>query len=268
LAFGTLRQKTGATSLTRETLAEIAPPNWFGRAAIRGGCFKQKIVFFGGNMYLQTILYFIFIVLMIIIDIIVYQGCITSYLNIDKKDGVSILVVIITVTTIVPTYLFTRLKEFNDKKLEIEKNKSMKKYEMKMEQYRTLIPFLFIKNSPANIMSYDKLHSEAITHSIISFGDDKLDIKKLADYSITYSDIKENPRYRIYNYAQSTISQISWAGHILFSDKIIGLIKDFNSISFNENICIHNDNHKQKLFDLLNAMRSELDNENLKEINY
>ncbi|AYV57709.1 hypothetical protein EFP84_18900 [Leptospira kmetyi] len=218
-------------------------------------------------MIMQVLGYFGLVVCLIVIDISFYHFFLCSLLSICGKDGVPLLVSLIATTTIIPTYLFTRIKEFKDKKLDIEKTKSIKKYDMKFDQFRLLIPYLYLKNSPANLIAYSKLHSEALSYINERSGNKDFKITSLIDYETKYDHIKNNPRANVFDFAQASISQIAWSGSLLFSQKTMGLLKEYNSVDFDQESSVkHIQDHTGKLLKLINSMREELDAENLSKI--
>ncbi len=219
-------------------------------------------------MIKQVLSYFALIAFLIAVNIIIYQNFICSYLSVCGKDGVALLVSLITTTTIIPVYLFTRIKEFNDKKLDIEKSKSIKKYEMKFDQFSFLIPYLYIKNSPANLISYSKLHSEAITYITGQGGIKDFKLSSLSDYSASNDETQKNPRSDVFDFVQAVISQRIWSGSLLFSQNTLDLLKDYNSIEFSNKIEIHQKKHIEKLLSLINSMREELNAENLSNMGF
>ncbi len=214
----------------------------------------------------QFFYYAVTILIVLVFDIFIYQSCIINYLEISSKDGLSVLIAIITTTTILPVYLFTRLKEFDDKKLEIDKSKAIKNYELKYELFKSLVPFLFIKNNPANLLSYEHLLLEIKSFSSITFGDEVFTASDVLDYGKKYVKISNNPRFRIYTYAQTSISRLIWTGHLILSENIIIALTKYNSIPFNEDSTDLAHNHMNALKEIINSFRIELINENLNSI--
>lgn len=214
-------------------------------------------------MIFQIIAYTFCLLSVLAIDIYTYVNYIRCLLNITEKDGIPILVSIITTTTIVPVYLFTRLKEYNDKKLEVDKSKSIKNYDLKYELFKNLVPYLYIKNSSANASSFTNLHSNLQSYLQFAGIEGKFDFTELSNYSKEYDSKIKNPRYQVFNFAQSAISQIRWTGHLLFSQKTLDLMEKYNKLEYYDNIIEHSEKHMEILKNLIESMRIELKSENI-----
>jgi len=227
------------TSHTPGTLAEI------GHHLTR-----NKIITIKGVSMKKFIYIFITIV-----NIIIFTISIVFYTKISElffKDTnfnnlIPLLIALLTLSGAIPTYLFSKKLDRNRLKNDLEKDREIKKQKEKEEKYKILIPYIFLKRSPRNFMYFEN----------------DIKMKILASkYSVSFEDSNTNPTFdkKIFDYSQIKISEIIWFLYTFASSEVIEAVHKFN----NAIPSIENYNNKIEFEELINAIRKDLGNEEIK----
>ncbi|PJZ29117.1 hypothetical protein [Leptospira kmetyi] len=209
---------------------------------------------------IQSIGYLAFLIIIIWLNYYIYTEVIYwQLLEIEISDSIDLLATLMTITTAVPTYFFAKLHDWQNAKLDIEKDKKLAVIAIKRATYEKLIPYLFIKNSYRNILSYPQIIEEARSIMPNVFPNQNIDFEIIRNSQSSNDTSPTNPAYWVYTFAQSLISQTWWIGHIYFPANILSLVRTYNSLNLGDI------RHPDILFEILQLMREDIEFDNLGE---
>ncbi|TGM10286.1 hypothetical protein EHQ81_19470 [Leptospira selangorensis] len=211
-------------------------------------------------MILHLFTYLLLLIGITVADYLIYTEILyCNLIELGVVDSLDLLITLITVTTAVPTYFYAKLQEWQNAKLDIEKDKKLAVIAIKRATYEKLIPYLFIKNSYRNILSYPQIIEEAQAIMPNVFPDQNVNFEIIKNSQFSNNESATNPSFWVFTFAQSLISQIWWIGHLYFPESILSLINSYNRLSIGDS------RHRTLLFEILERMRIDIEFDNLGE---
>lgn len=166
--------------------------------------------------------------------------------NATLVDITPLIISIISLWAIIPTFLLNKERDRKLKEYELEKNISLNKQSMKEKWYKSIIPYISLLRHYKHIFIFK--NSDLVLSKIYEkyFDDNVVDIRNIERNKDLIAEVNA--------YCKVKIREVTWYAYLFASREVIDHLKIYNNTtSKNENL--------QNLFEfekLINAMRKDL----------
>ena len=159
--------------------------------------------------------------------------------DIKFKDLIPLIIVIITLIATIPAYFINKAQDRDRLNLELQKNIELKRFEIKHEKYKNIIPYVVTKRIYTNYKLYCDFDPE---------------FKIIADKHNGHPYGNKEMERELFDYCQKKISEIIFYINTFASNQVIESLHAFNKAEPNSN----NKNNKKEFELLINNIREDL----------